>query len=133
MPWPKRYWKIGQTRRPLASSTAAIASTSARLRATGFSTTTWKPASSAAIAWAWCSPEGVQTSMTSRSCSNSRSSRSTGAGTANFAATALPRSASMSQSAATSYMSGSSRYASMCEAPMPDPTTPTLSRLTAPA
>ncbi len=45
MPWPKRYWKIGATRRPARAAVAASASISASERATGFSTTTSKPAS----------------------------------------------------------------------------------------
>ncbi len=46
-------------------------------------------------------------SMMSRSLSSSASRRPTTTGMPNFSATAPPRAASMSQSAATSYISGS--------------------------
>ena len=104
---------------------AAIASASATVLASGFSHSTWRPASKAAMAIsAWLSP-GVHTSM---SCTSSRRSRERQSVTASaqpwraaaartFAAS-RPHTAAMTGRSGRLKARGASRQARECAAPM---------------
>src|SRR5262245_15295023 len=127
IPWPKRYWKIGITRRPDRFSASARWSASRRDPASGFSQITCRPASRAWSVCATCREGGVQMSTMSRSSIAQSAPKSvTARGMACAAASWRPFSRSRSQIATTSNCSGRLRYASTCARPMPPPTTPTF-------